>query len=181
MNGEERRKERKKENLVFGNSKVLVGEAKYLDAERAQVSLDTRLGTGLWKAICWLKNDRETDQNSAVGQLLMAGRCGCVSLLVNWITVAVIGTGRPDSGARQDGLTVFGSDQMRREGRSEGELKVSGLGDWEKVTPQSRPRTQIGGRGRLFVALFYFGDGETCKKRGVYNETKRGVFVFCDF
>lgn len=67
MNGEERRKERKKENLVFGNSKVLVGEVKYLDVERVQVSLDIRLGIGLWKVICWFKNDREIDQNFVVG------------------------------------------------------------------------------------------------------------------
>lgn len=63
------------------------------------------------------------------------GREWSVRLWQDWIMVVAMGTESPGGGeARKDVLTVFGTDQMRGLG-IESKFKVSGLDDWEKVTP----------------------------------------------
>lgn len=42
---------KKIEISVFGFGRILLGEAKYLNAERSQGSVDIQLGTGLWQVV----------------------------------------------------------------------------------------------------------------------------------
>ena len=159
-----RRKERK--ISVLGNSKILSGEAKYLQCREVTGEAGNMVGDwpmesclDLSSAGLWMTGRRSRALLRASPP--MAGRWGVCCLWPGWFMVVAMGTERPGGGeAREDGVTIFGTDQMR---------------GWENWRLSSRFLTWVIGRkGHLkvghvckseggaafFVALFYFGDGE---------------------